>query len=113
MNVLSGMTVFDDVDWVHLASSIDTWGNRETTWVTPQGDAMPQLIPLNMARVAHIPLEETLREHIANTKTKYEACSSNGESETESESEAKVESKPESEIESDTKSYTNDDMETI
>ncbi len=54
MDVLPGMAESDNVDWVHLAATIDTWGNRGTTWVTPKGSEIPQLVPLHMLRAMHV-----------------------------------------------------------
>lgn len=48
MDVLPGMAELDNVDWVHLAATIDTWGHRGTTSVTPEGDEVPQLVTVNM-----------------------------------------------------------------
>lgn len=42
MNVLPGMNESDTIDWVHLASTIDTLGNRGNTWVTPEGTSLPK-----------------------------------------------------------------------
>lgn len=50
MDVLPGMTESNNVNWVHLAPTIDTWGKRGTTWVTPEGIELPQIVPLNMLR---------------------------------------------------------------
>ena len=62
MNVLPGMDTSDDVDWVHLAATIDTWGTRGTTWVTPEGEEMPKLVPVNMVRAIDMPFKDALGE---------------------------------------------------
>lgn len=69
MDVLPGMTESDNVDWVHLAETIDTWGTRGTTWVTPEGEQIPQIVPVNMLRVAHVTSDDRREAHQSESET--------------------------------------------
>ncbi|MCO5603792.1 hypothetical protein L7F22_057944 [Adiantum nelumboides] len=66
LDVLPGMDESDNVDWVHLVATIDTWGNRGTTWVTPEGNQLPQFVPLNMIRAVFAHSKVTRAEILTN-----------------------------------------------
>ncbi|MCO5586497.1 hypothetical protein L7F22_040437 [Adiantum nelumboides] len=69
LDILLGTDESDNVDWVHLAGTIDTWGNRGTTWVTPEGNQIPQFVPLNMIRVVSAHSENTRTEILTDEET--------------------------------------------
>ncbi|MCO5597252.1 hypothetical protein L7F22_051328 [Adiantum nelumboides] len=68
----------DNVDWVHLAATIDTWGNRGTTWVTPEGNQIPQFVLLNMIRALSAHSQNTRTEILIDEETSsiFEGCDS-------------------------------------
>ncbi|MCO5602784.1 hypothetical protein L7F22_056922 [Adiantum nelumboides] len=78
LDILPGMDESDNVDWVHLAATIDTWGNRGTTWVTPAGNQIPQFVPLNMIRAVSAHSENPRTEILTDEETSsiFEGCDS-------------------------------------
>ena len=66
MDVLPGMIESDNVDWIHLAATIDTSGTRGTTWVTPEGEEVPQIVPVNMVSAMHVTSDDQGVAHLPN-----------------------------------------------
>lgn len=95
MDVLPGMTESDNVDWVHLAATIDTWGIRGTSWVTPEGQDMPPIVPINMIGVMHLTLDG---EKAANS-TDTESSEDSDQCNSEYESQAQTNSEPDPNME--------------
>ena len=92
MEVLPGMTESDNVDWVHLAATIDTWGTRGTTWVAPEGKELTQIVPLNMLGVARITFNNKKEQHLSESDIEdasedSDQCTSYTESQEETDSE--------------------------
>ncbi|MCO5593463.1 hypothetical protein L7F22_047477 [Adiantum nelumboides] len=78
LDILPGMDESDNVDWVHLTATIDTWGNRGTTWVTPEGNQIPQFVLLNMIRAVSAHSKDTRTEILTDEETSsiFEGCDS-------------------------------------
>lgn len=75
LNVLPRMDTSHDANQVHLAPTIDTQGNRGTTWVTPKGEKALTLVPLNMIHATNKPLADTINSEDESSKQEeYETC---------------------------------------
>ncbi|MCO5552331.1 hypothetical protein L7F22_005842 [Adiantum nelumboides] len=111
LDILPEMDESDNVDWVHLAATIDTWGNRGTTWVTPEGNQIPQCVPLKMIRAVSAHLENTRTEILTDEETSsiFEGCDSR-ESMVESTIETSLNSKLDEEVNIGSSSTPSDNL---